>query len=68
MPISAMDVGVTLSHLKVLLVTASDSSPVRLHDSEYPCPSLAAGPLWVIASVSVGAVMVKAHHDTYNYS
>ena len=54
-----MDTGVSLSHLKVLLVTASDSSPIRSHDREYACPSLVAGPLRVIASVSDGAVLMK---------
>ena len=54
-----MDAGVSLSHLNLLLLTASDSSPIRSHDREYACPSLAAGPLGVIASVNVGAVLMK---------
>ena len=60
-----MEVGVSLSHLNLLLLTASDSSPIRSHDREYASPSVA-DPLGVISSISVGAVYIirKSYYIT----
>ena len=57
---SIMKLGVSLSHLILVAVTASDSSPVRSHVREYVCPSLG-GPLFVKTSVNGGAKFEKQY-------
>ena len=46
--------GVILSHLILVAVTSSDSSPIRSHVREYVCPSIS-DPLDVMIRVSGGA-------------
>ena len=49
--------GVSLSHLILLSVTSSDSSPIRLHVREYVCPSIE-NPFAAMTRVSGGAVFL----------
>ena len=52
------NVGVSLSHLILDVVTSSDSSPMRSHVKEYVCPSIG-DPLGVMPSVSGGTVVTN---------
>ena len=57
------DVGVSLSHLILVAVTSSNSSPIRSHVREYVCPSIG-DPLGVMTSVNGGAVY-NLHNNVF---
>ena len=59
--------GVSLSHLNLLLVTFSNSSPARSQVREYVCPSIG-DPVGVMSSVKGGTIKImtlyQAHSQT----
>ena len=52
----------TLSHRKLLLLTANNSSPLTAHNRVYVCPSSRV-PLVVILAVKAGTVYIHIKHN-----